>query len=338
MIVGREIYVEGRKTGSPGEPRRMREVCRARKGMAWIGLEEPTPEELDSVATEFGFHPLAVEDTMEAGQRPKTEKYSGTTFVVLRPVRYMEEGKVEFGEIHLFVGEDFVVTVRHGGTEPLDEVKHRLEDEPSLLALGPLAVLYAVADHVVDAYAPALDALENDIDEIEAEVFGEGANDSQSGKPGSPRSPVVGVSQRIYGLSREVMLLHRMTRPMVDSLNPVPTSSSFGKMDPEVRNYLRDVHDHAIRVNDRVEGLRELMSNVLSVNLAIIGTTQSDQNKKISAWAAILIVPTVVTGIYGMNFRFMPELGWRFGYPLTLVLMLCICVSLYALFRRRGWL
>ncbi|MGI8649140.1 MAG: magnesium and cobalt transport protein CorA [Rubrobacter sp.] len=334
MIVGREIYVEGRRTGVPEALDELREVCRRRGGLAWIGLENPAPEELNSVAAVFDFPPLAVEDAVEANQRPKMEHYGDILFVVLRPVRYLDpEEKVEFGELHLFVGEDFVVTVRHGGTEPLSEVKERLEAEPELLTFGPMAILYAVLDHVVDGYAPALDGLENDIDEIEAEVFGESAGDGEKSE-GQGASPASEVSRRIYGLSREVMLLHRTTRPMVESQEELPLK----RLEPEVRHYLRDVRDHATRVNDRTEGLRDLLSDIVSINLAIIGASQTDQNKRISAWAAILIVPTIVTGVYGMNFRFVPELQWRLGYPLALFIIVAISVALYVSFKRRGWL
>lgn len=326
MIAGREIYVSGKRTAVPDSLADTLRVCRECGGMAWVGLEDPTRSEMEAVASEFGFHHLAVEDAVEANQRPKVENYGETVFVVLRPVRYLDkEEKVEFGELHLFVGREFIVTIRHAGTEPLVEVKERLEQDPELLSHGSHAVLYAVLDHVVDGFAPVLDGLENDIDEIEAEVFGEGAGGA---------SPSDGVTRRIYSLSREVMHLHRVTRPMVESLDELPVKD----VEPEVGHYLRDVRDHALRVNERTEGLRDLIASIISINLAIVGAAQTDQNKKISAWAAILIIPTIISGIYGMNFRFMPELDWRLGYPLALLLIITISTALYVSFRRRGWL
>lgn len=322
MITGREIYVEGKKTDST-DLKEMRETCRRRGGMAWVSLEEPTEEELVSVADEFGFHPLAVEDAVEAHQRPKVEHYGETIFVVLRSAKYLDETEsVVFGEVHLFVGRDFVVTVRHGGTESLSAVKRGLESEPEMLGRGPLAVLYAVMDHVVDGYSPVLDGLENDIDEVEAEVFAGSAD----GKP----------SQRVYLLSRQIMQFHRVTRPMSEALDGLREENVLS--DREMRRYFRDVRDHSSRVNERVEGLRDLVSNILSVNLSIVGAEQNDQTKRISAWAAILIVPTIVTGIYGMNFDYMPELAFPFGYPASLVLMFAISFFLYRSFKRRGWL
>lgn len=324
MIVDRAIYVEGRRVPVPEDLTETYEACREQKGIAWIGLYEPTEEEFESVASEFDLHPLAVEDAVNAHQRPKLERYGDTLFVVLRTARYLDAPEhIEFGEIHLFIGDDFVVTVRHGEASSLDGVRKRLEGAAELLKRGPLTVLYAVMDHVVDGYAPVLDGLENDIDEVETEVFGDEGN--------------AGVSRRIYDLSREVVQFHRATRPLVGVLERLVVEGSVVS-DKEVRRYLRDVHDHSLRVNDRVEGLRELIGNILSVNLAIVGTSQSDQTKKISAWAAILIVPTVITGIYGMNFQYMPELDWRLGYPFALLLILSISLVLYLLFRRRGWL
>ncbi len=324
MIVDRAIYVGGKRADLPESFEETYEACRASGGMAWVGLHEPSEEEFESVAKEFELHPLAVEDAITAHQRPKLERYGDSLFVVLRTARYVDEPEVvEFGEIHLFVGRDFVVTVRHGEASSLRGVRARLEGDVELLGRGPLAVLYVVMDGVVGGYDPVLDGLENDVDEAETEVFGEGENTA--------------VSRRIYELSREVMQFHRATRPLAGVLERLVVEGSVVS-DKELRRYLRDVHDHTLRVNDRVEGLRELIANILSVNLAIVGVSQTDQTKRISAWAAILIVPTVITGLYGMNFRYMPELDWRLGYPFAILLILAISGMLYLLFKRRGWL
>ena len=322
MIVDNAIYVDGRRTVEPNSLKETSETRRERGGMAWIGLYRPSAEEFSSVAEEFELHPLAAEDAIKAHQRPKLERYGDTLFVVLRPARYLDESEtVEFGEIHVFVGPSFVVTVRHGEAPPLDEVRKRLEGDPELLRRGPAAVLYGIMDRVVDDYAPVVDGLENDIEEIEAEVFG-----------GNPT-----VSRRTYELSREVIEFRKATGPLAGVLDSLLEDEEL-EVDPEVRRYLRDVQDHVLRVVDRVEGFRELLNNILSVNLTLVGLSQNDEVKKISAWAAILFAPTLVAGIYGMNFENMPELKWYFGYPFALALMVLVSVVLHRVFKRAGWL
>jgi magnesium transporter len=333
VIVDNAIYVDGRRVAEPSSLQETYEACREQRGLAWIGLYEPTEEEFSSVAQEFGLHLLAVEDAVEAHQRPKLERYDGTLFVVLRPARYVDETEtVEFGEVHVFVGEDFVVTVRHGEASELGEVRKRLEGDPRLLRLGTEAILYTVTDGVVDDYGPVVAGLENDIDEIETEVFSGNA----------------GVSRRIYELSREVIQFQRATQPLVGILDDL----IGGVENPELQRYLRDVHDHALRITEQVASFREMLQNILSVNFTLVGLSQNEevkvlseasiaQNnevKKISAWAAILFAPTLVGTVYGMNFDHMPELHWLLGYPFALALMLLVSVSLYVIFKRRGWL
>jgi magnesium transporter len=303
MIVDSAIYVDGHRSTqcSPGE---IHEVCRVRGGFAWIGLYDPTQEEFDSVAGEFGLHELAVKEAVKVHQRPKVERYGDSLFVVLKAARYVEEEEtVEFGEIHVFVGSDFIVTARHGEASELREVRRQLEDNPDLLRRGPSAVLYTIMDRVVEDYGPVADGLENDIDEIEVEVF--------EGTPGASQA----VSRRIYELSREVIQFHQATQPLAGALGSLTQGDDI---DPEVRRHLRDVHDHVLRVTERVQGFRELLANILSVNLTLVGINQNDQMKKISAWAAVVIVPTLIAGIYGMNFDYMPELHWRYGYLFAL--------------------
>jgi magnesium transporter len=333
MIVDNAIYVDGRRAAEPSSLQETYAACRDHRGLAWIGLYEPTEEEFSSVSEEFGLHPLAVEDAIKAHQRPKIERYDGTLFVVLRPTRYVDETEtVEFGEIHAFVGEDFVVTVRHGEASTLDRVRKRLESMPELLRKGPLAVLYAIMDRVVDDYAPVVAGLENDIDEIETEVFSGNA----------------GVSRRIYELSREVIQFQRATEPLPSILGELIGDAE----DPELQHYLRDVQDHALRVIEQVAGFREILQNILSVNLTLVGLSQNeevkalteasiaqnDQVKKISAWAAILFAPTLIGTVYGMNFEHMPELHWALGYPFALLLMVLVSATLYVVFKQRGWL
>ena len=337
MIVDNAIYVDGHRVAEPRSLRETYEALRQERGVAWIGLYRPTEEEFASVAEEFGLHELAVEDALEAHQRPKIERYGNTLFVVLRPARYLDAPEeVEFGEIHVFVGEDFVVTVRHGEAPALTKVRRRMEADPELLRRGPEAVLYAIMDRVVDGYAPVVAGLENDIDEIEDEVFSGNA----------------GVSRRIYELSREVIEFQRAIKPLPGILGRLIAGFEKYHVDPELQRYLRDVQDHAIRVVEQVDGFRELLQNILSVNLTLVSLQQNEevkalteasieQNnevKKISAWAAILFAPTLVGTVYGMNFDHMPELHWVLGYPFALVLMLVVSLSLYAVFKKRDWL
>ena len=257
--------------------------------------------------------------------------------MVLRPARYVDESEtVEFGEIHVFVGENFVITMRHGEAPDLKEVRQRLESDCELLRRGPEAILHAIMDRVVDDYEPIVRGLENDIDEIEAEVFGGNLN----------------VSRRTYQLSCAVIEFQRATRPLAGILERLLSGEEGRGTDPEVRRYLRDVQDHALRVIERVDGFRELPSNILSVNLTEVSLAQNeevkslteasiDQNeevKKISAWAGILFAPTFVGMVYGMNFDHMPELHWVFGYPFALLLMAMISLTLYLVFKRCGWL
>jgi magnesium transporter len=321
VIVGNVIYVNGRPS-TPHPVEGARDTCQDRGGFAWIGLYEPSEEEFASVTGEFELHPLAVEDAVKAHQRPKVEHYGEAIFVVLKSVRYLEDSKiVEFGEIHAFLGENFLVTVRHGEASALGDVRRRMESEPALLRLGPAAILYAIMDKVVDDYTPVAGGLESDIDEIETEVFG-----------GNPR-----VSRRTYEVSREVLQFYRATRPLAEVLEHLLGMEAYG-LGGELKKYLRDVRDHTLRITEQVEGFRELLSNILSVNLTMVSVNQNDEVKKISAWAAILVVPTIITGIYGMNFEYMPELAWTSGYPFALALMVVLSVLLYGGFKRSGWL
>ncbi len=336
-VVDNAIYVDGARVSTPVNLDDTFEKLRDCHGMAWIGLYRPNAAEIRSVAKEFELHPLAVDDAIAAHQRPKLERYGSVLFVVLRPARYLDaEEEVEFGELHVFIGPDFVVTVRHAESPNLAKVRARLEATPSLLRLGPEAVLYAILDQVVDEYGPVMAGLENDIDEIEDQLF--------SGDPE--------VSRRIYELSREVIEFQRTTRPLGNIL--VALESGFDKygVDVELRRNLRDVHDHVIRIVERVDLFRTLLQNALTVHATLVGQQQNDemrtltesslsQNeevKRISSWAAIFFAPTLVGTIYGMNFQNMPELDWRFGYPLALLGMAVFALVLYLLFRRRHWL
>lgn len=341
-VVERAIYCNGRKLENPATisetiHRLSHKPDPSERPMAWIGLAHPSADHVQQVARIFDLHPLAVEDAIVAHQRPKLERYDDTLFVVLRSASYDDDTEtVDFGEIHLFIGPDFVITVRHSADPKLGPVRKRLEAEPDLLALGPEAVLYGVLDHVVDGYAPVLQGLENDIDEIEAQVFESDPS----------------VSRRIYELSQEVMELQRAVKPLQHILDALDKGVEKYGTDPELQRSLRDVADHATSVAERVDGFRQSLADILTLNATLVAQTQNeemkrlaevannqaDEVKKASSWAAILFTPTVVAGIYGMNFEKMPELSWWFGYPFALFLMFAVSTTMWVIFRRKNWL
>jgi len=289
----------------------------------WIGLHDPTVDELAHVAEEFGLHPLAVEDAVKAHQRPKVEEFEDSVFVVLKTVRYDEPTQqIELGDVMLFLGDSFVVTVRHGPARALTDVRRRLEMNRTLLDCGPYSVLYAVCDAVVDDYSEISFAVEEDIEEVEERVF----------------SPVrTNDAARIYNLKREIIEFRRAVRPLIEPMERL-AGGAVDRVHEHLRPYFRDIADHAVRVSDQVDGFDDLLTSVLSANLAQVGVQQNSDMRRISAWVAIVAVPTMIAGIYGMNFRYMPELDWRFGYPLSLAVMLVVSVGLYRAFRRSGWL
>src|SRR4051794_8079220 len=336
-IVDNAVYSEGRRVATPDTAAESREELAAGEDrLAWLGLYRPEPHELGELAELFDLPELAVEDAIKAHQRPKFERYGGTLFVVLKAARYLDAvEEVQFGELHLFLGTDFVITVRHSESPDLSRVRRRLESEPALLAKGSEAVLYATLDAVVDGYAPVVAGLANDIDEIEVQVF--------AGDPGA--------SRRIYDLSQEVLEFQRAAQPLTGILAAITAGFDKYGVDEELRSYLRDVADHVAQVNERVEGFRLQLRDILTVNATLVAQRQNDEIrelteasiaqgeevKKISAWAAILFAPTLVGTVYGMNLQ-MPETSWHFGYPFALLLMGLVSGVLYAVFKRRDWI
>ena len=335
MIVDQAVYRDGQRTScadlsdelealrSSGDPR----------GFLWIGLKDPTDEEFDLVNAELKLHPLAVEDAIKGNQRPKVELYDNTIFVVLKTLRYLEESSdIETGEVMVFLGDRFVVTVRKGEANPLAEVRHKLETDPEQLRHGEISVLHAVMDSIVDTYLAIDTELQDDLDNIEEAVFaGHKHVDSQT----------------IYQLKREVLEFRRAAVPLAAPLRMLHDGSRSPVSSKEVRLLLRDVADHLLRVIDHVETYDRLLTDVLNAHLAQISVQQNSDMRKISAWVAIAAVPTMVAGIYGMNFEYMPELTasvrlgggeLRYGYFVVLAAMAAACVSLYRGFRRSGWL
>jgi magnesium transporter len=289
----------------------------------WIGLYEPTEEEFDSLRREFELHPLAVEDAIHAHQRPKVDIYEDMVFLVLKTVRYVDPTEViEVGEVLVFLGDDFLITVRHGEASSLAPVREELDAHPQRLRHGPSAALHAILDRIVDDYQPAIEGLDKDIDEVEEQLF--------SGERVNP-------AERIYRLQREVLTFRKATAPLVEPIDKL-ARGHYMQIHPEVRDYFRDVNDHLIRVRDQLDAMRDLLSSSLQANLTQVGVRQNEDMRRISAWVAIIAVPTMIAGIYGMNFEHMPELSWTLGYPAALLVMVLICSSLYVRFKRAGWL
>ncbi|MDQ3588167.1 MAG: magnesium/cobalt transporter CorA [Actinomycetota bacterium] len=323
MIVDCAIYDKGERREEKLEPRQAYHAAREPGAFVWIGLHEPSEEEFDSIQREFELHELAVEDAINAHQRPKLELYGDTVFLVLKTAQYIDpDDVVEFGEILVFLGKDFIVTVRHGEASSLEGLRHDLEERPDLLNCGPGAVLHAIVDRVVDDYGPAVSGLEEDIEEVESSVF--------SAERTNP-------AQRIYKLKRETHEFHRAVSPLQEPMGML-TDGKVDHIHETVQTYFQDVNDHLSRVNDRLDALGDLLTSILQANLAQVTVQQNDDVRRISAIVAIIAVPTMIAGIYGMNFEHMPELKSPAGYPIVLAVMAGLCFTLYRYFRRAGWL
>jgi magnesium transporter len=325
------VYEKGLRLGDRLPLDQAAAAAKATSGFVWIGLQQPSESDLAAVASEFGLPELAVEDAFMAHQRPKLEVYDGVLFIVLRPVRYVDSHEiVEVEEIAIFVGEHFVVSVRHGTTTLLSQVREELDSGRMSSGLqGPTAVLYRAADLIVDQYIEVAEFIDDDVAEIEAQVFGAAEGDH---------------AERIYKLKREVLEFRRAVLPLVDPMDRLMRGDVPG-VDPQAAQYFRDVHDHVLRAADEIERHDRLLSDILQANVARVGVNhsaaavrQNEDMRKISAWAAIALVPTAIAGIYGMNFKYMPELTWHAGYPLVMAGITTACVTLYRTFKRNGWL
>ncbi len=312
---------DGRKIGTV-EIDDISEILKFPGQFIWIGLHEPSDELLRRIQQEFALHDLAVEDALRAHQRPKIEEYGDSLFVVLRTAQ-LGDGKIEFGETHIFVGPRYIVSIRHGASFPYTEVRARCEAAPQLLRKGPGFVLYALMDFVVDHYFPIVDELEEKLETLEEQIFDGGFNRR--------------TTERIYDLKRDLVALKRAVAPLVEVCNRL-VRFDVALIPEDTRLYFRDVYDHVIRINETVDNLRELLTTALEANLSLISVRQNEVTKKLAAWAAILAVPTMIAGVYGMNFEFMPELHWRYGYGLIMAGMLGMCGFLYWRLKRAGWL
>jgi len=320
VIVDCAVYENGQRVALDGDvPALLKEACARRDAFVWLGLHEPTFDEFEEVQEVFDLHPLAIEDAVHAHQRPKIERYGDTLFVVLITARYVDpEEVIQTGQVMLFIGDSFVVTVRHGEAGALATTRRDLEADPTRLAEGTAAVLHAVMDRVVDEYQHVVLGLDNDIDEIESQVFEGGRRNH---------------AERIFKLKREVLDFRKAVRPLAEPLSDFAEDASS-----PLHAYFRDVHDHLLRVAEHVESYDAILVSALNANLAQVGVRQNEDMRKISAWVAIAAVPTMVAGIYGMNFDHMPELRWRYGYPFVVGSLVVVCIALYVWFKKREWL
>ena len=297
-------------------------VLEEKDKFVWIGLHEPSEDILVKVQKEFDLHELAVEDAHTAHQRPKLEQYGNSIFVVLRTAQMNAQHHVELGETHFFVGTNFIVVVRHGSSVPYTEVRARCESTPEYLKNGQGFVLYAVMDFIVDRYFPVVHDLEQDLEKIEHKIFKE--------------KPTRETTEQIYDLKRELLEVKRSVSPLVDICNRL-MRFEYKCISEETRPYFRDVYDHAARINEMIDNTRELVNSAMEANFSLISISQSDVGKKFAGWAAIIAVPTMIAGFYGMNFKFMPELNWHYGYYLVIGITLSACITLYFFFKRSGW-
>ncbi|WP_432485011.1 magnesium and cobalt transport protein CorA [Kineococcus esterisolvens] len=335
MIVDVATYADGRRAEVEDPAEALKSCLGQAEGFLWLELADPDEGELGRVASALDLNPLAVEDAVEGYQRPKVERYGETLFVVLKTLAYFDDrSAVETGELMLFVGERFVVGVRRGQVGAPDAVRRQLQEDPDRMRRGPHAVLRLVLEHVVDRYVEIDAELERDVEEMEEQVFSpERSSDAE----------------RIYNLKREVLEVRRAAAPLVAPLRQLVDSGdagdtgdtgvdSRGAQAQQVLFELRDVLDDLVRTVEHVEGYDRLLTDILNAHLAQVSVRQNDDMRKISAWAAMFAVPTLIAGVYGMNFQHMPELGWRLGYPMCLLLMVAACTALYRSFRRSGWL
>lgn len=320
-LINCAAYADGRKVANV-DLEGISDVLEQADKFVWIGLHEPEEEMLVKIQEKFGLHDLAIEDAHRAHQRAKIETYGETLFIVLRTAQLKEE-QIDFGETHFFVGRNFIVTVRHGSSISYTDIRARCESTPQLLQKGPSFALYAVMDAIVDQYFPVIDALEQRLSVLEEKIFDEKLRRE--------------TTAQIYDLKQQLLAVKRAVSPLIDICNKL-MRFDLKLIEDETRTYFRDVYDHAIRINEMVDSSRELLSTALEANLSLISISQNEVQRRFAGWAAIIAVPTMIAGIYGMNFDYMPELSWRLGYPIVMSLTFGACVALFVMFKRSGWL
>ena len=321
-IINCVAYAGGRRLADV-DLNNVHDILKEKDKFVWIGLYEPSEEILSKVQDEFNLHDLAIEDAHRAHQRPKIELYGDSIFVVLRTGQMNQERHIEFGETHFFVGMNFIVSIRHGSSVPYTEVRSRCEKMPELLGKGQGFVLYAIMDFIVDRYFPVVDELELELETIEDKIFKE--------------KPSRETTEQIYQLKRELLEVKRAVSPLIDICNRL-MRFDIKSISNETQPYFRDIYDHAVRINEIVDNTRELLNTALEANFSLISISQNDTSKKFAGWAAIIAMPTMIAGFYGMNFKFMPELDWHYGYYAVVILTIAVCSLLYYFFRRSGWL
>jgi magnesium transporter len=321
-IINCAAYSQGNRI-SDVELKDVHTILQASDQFVWIGLHEPSEEVLSQVQKEFSLHDLAVEDAHTAHQRPKAEMYGDSLFVVMRTAQMNKDHHIDFGETHFFVGTNFIVTVRHGSSVSYADVRIRCESTPHLLSKGQGFALYAVMDFIVDQYFPVVHDMELELEVIEDKVFKE--------------KPTRETTEQIYNLKRELLEVKRAVSPLVDICNRL-VRFDLKCISEDTRPYFRDVYDHVIRINEMVENTRELLNTALEANFSLISISQSDVSKKFAGWAAIIAVPTMVAGFYGMNFKFVPQAETRFGFFGVICFTIGACTLLYYFFRRSKWL
>jgi magnesium transporter len=319
-VVNCVAYCEGKRTANL-ELDKISDALKESDKFVWIGLHEPGPDMLKKIQTEFGLHDLAVEDALRAHQRPKLETYGETLFVVLRTAQ-MKGTRIDLGETHFFLGTNFIITIRHGSSISYADVRARCETTPHLLQKGPAFALYAVMDAIVDQYFPVLEALEHKLDDLEEKIFDEKFKRT--------------VTAEIFHLKRELLEVKRAVSPLIDICNRL-MRFDLKLIDEDTRPYFRDIYDHAIRINEMVDNARELLSTAIEVSFTLLSISQNEVSKRFAGWAAIIGIPTMIAGIYGMNFKHMPELESQWGYPIVLALTFGLCLVLYFRFKRSGW-
>jgi magnesium transporter len=321
MLINCVAYQDGKRIGDIPKAQ-ISEYVRRPECFVWVALKDPEADELREVEEEFGLHELAIEDALSGHQRPKIEEYGNSVFAVLQ-VPVIKDDEIEVHEVDLFVGKNYVLSVRHGFEPGFQAVRERTESEPEMLSHGSGFVFYAIMDNVVDRYFPMVDKLEVELEAIEERIFTED----------KPRENI----KQLYALKHKLMVMRHAVEPLIEVVHKLH-GGRVPQVCSGVQDYFRDVYDHLLRVSTQLDGLRDMVATAMAVNLSMITLREGEVTKKLAAYAALVAVPTMIAGVYGMNFEAMPELKWTYGYPMAVGLMFVIDAYLYTRFRKTGWL